>query len=213
MVLSTAGFLEGFYGHNVLPARRACQHAAQSGDLTYNSVSVWKSNVQAVAFAAQANPPVPVFPTIPQAGCKSPSLEGQPSSVRDKFETAGYASFLLAVEDPEGPVSFGINSMYRENRTAEPYAKVHERFSWPLGKPVESYPPGEFDKYQYGNVSYGRRFANGFVIYNPSPNVSENRVQLPGAPYVDPETNQTVNEVDLAPHTARIVLKSLFLWL
>ena len=109
---------EGFYGHNVLPARCSCQHAAQCGDLAYNSVSVWK---KAVAFAAQANPPRPVFLIIAQAGCKSSSLEDQPSAVRDKFETAGYGSFLLAVQEPERPVTLGINNMHRESRTAEPY--------------------------------------------------------------------------------------------
>ncbi len=204
-----AWILEGFFGHNLLPPGCSCSKSAQCGTISYNNEKDWKSNVQSVMVAAQADPPLPVFPIIAQAGCKSPSLEGQSTQVRDKFETAGYASYLMAIESRDGPITFGIYAMYRENKTAVPYARVHPRYFWPIGDPDESHPPEDFEKYQRGSVSYGRKFTNGFVIYNPTSNVTDAGVALPpGATYVDPETGNPVHKVDLPPHTGAIFLKT-----
>jgi hypothetical protein len=57
-------------------------------------------------------------------------------------------------------------------------------------------------------MSYGRRFENGFVIYNPSNETADVDVVLEGGPYIDPTTNKSVTKLDVAPQTAHILLKS-----
>ena len=119
----------------------------------------------------------------------------------------------MAVEDPDGPVHFGINSMYYARTPPQPvdvpYAYVHPRYSWPIGTPLQSFPPAAFANYSTGRDgrAYGRQFSNGYVLVNPS-NVSETVSSLPGGPYFDPETNKTVADILLQPQTAAILLKS-----
>lgn len=198
---------EGFFGHETLPNGCSCQFSYACGDISYNDADRWKSNVQAVAYAAQNN--LQAWPIIAQAGCKSPSLEGQPVEVRDVFEHAGYASFLLAAEHRTGTVTFGINAFYRENRSSVSYAQVHPRYGWPLGNPAETHAPQDFEKYRASeqSFSYWRRFENGLVIYNPFTNGTDSNLKLPES-YIDPLPNKTVTEVNVPPHTAHILLKS-----
>lgn len=119
----------------------------------------------------------------------------------------------MAVEDPTGPVHFGINSMYYARTPPAPgdapYAFVHPRYAWPLGAPTQSYPPANFSRYSVGSggLAYGRTFANGYVVVNPSTS-PETVATLPGGPYVDPETNATVTDARLPPQSALILLKS-----
>jgi hypothetical protein len=202
---------EGFYGNEVVDS---CKNNMNDGVIQLHSPDEWLEAVQSLAWAAQNG--FPAFSIIFQAGCKSPIQELHDRKTRDIYEEGGYVSFLLAAEvggvggGQRNPVTFGINAMYRDTPTAASYAHLHPRYTWPIGAPTESYPPVDFAKYQMSASSsavYGRKFANGFVIYTSNNATTVKDVVLVGGPYIDPDLNTTgIQTVTLPPQQGKLFL-------
>eukprot|EP00039_Didymoeca_costata_P028554 m.21444 g.21444 ORF g.21444 m.21444 type:complete len:499 (-) comp7145_c0_seq1:97-1593(-) len=201
--------MEGFFGNEVLPPGCSCQNSYTCGEIHYKDAVSWKQNVQSLAYAAQNN--IRVFPIIAQAGCKTPSLEGKSRAVRDAFEDAGYASFLLAVESVNGSLTYGINSMYRETPTSVPYAYLHPRYTWNIGSPTHSVPPAHFDDYQTGTkkLVYARTFEHAMVLYHPGFENTTDTVDVGDGVYINPaNNNQTITgDIKVEPLQGLILLK------
>lgn len=205
--------LEGFYGNEVFPT--STNTCGSNGKIVLHDQDKWQMNVQSVAWAIQAG--IPVYPIIFQAGCKSPTLEYQPDSVRGVLEEGAYASFLLAVEplsqeieSAPVPFAFGINAMWRtDSEPTVPYARLHPQYTYPLGSPTDSYPPDQFGRYQITsapNGVYGRVFTNGLVLYN-SANATTSPITLPQGPWIDPVTNASLHSYSLGGRMGKIFLR------
>jgi hypothetical protein len=145
-------------------------------------------------------------------------MEANPNRTRD--EGAAYASFLLAVEKTAvdgGRPSLGIQPLYFQdpkNRSSTRYAKLHPRFHWDVGAPAETklVVTGYILDTKF-NVTYGRRFQKGLVLFNPDWAVTDTidlAVLFPGSSFVDPSSGGSPmhTPAKLAPQSALILLLS-----
>lgn len=187
--------MENFAGNF---AARAANREGKVGP-GYHSVKEWIENVKLVMFCAQNS--LAAYPMIANAGSKSKMLEGL-GKVRDRFESFAWASYLLGVEKGS-PTRLGIPAFYQKGDRR--FARIHPRYSWPIGAPAETVAPEEIDRYKIKNrPTYQRRFTNGLALVNPS-GIDDAPIALEGD-YIDPETNKKVISVTMKAHTGKILL-------
>ena len=132
--------------------------------------------------------------------------------------------------DPLQSPHLGITGYYVDAAPGQPatnrFAKIHERYSWPIGTPTQTHKCASIDPsggtwapgwnctaalnaYQVrGHSSYLRTFSNGVVLVNPS-NASDTNVPLGGKKYTDPTTKQQVAAVTLPARTGKLLLSHL----
>ena len=196
--------IEGFSGHeDTTDPVNGCDATKLS--LRYPAIDEWTRNVEILMNAAQNN--LAAFPMIAQAGCKSVYLEivgGEKPEIRDKFENFGYGSYLMGIENPDGPTRFGIPAFYR-NGTRR-YAYVHPRYSLEIGTPQKS--AQNVSEYQVaGHSSYLRPFSGGIVVVNPS-NQTDSQLDLGGSFY-DPVSKKKTSTLVPEAQTGHILVKDV----
>ncbi len=188
--------IENYAGHF---AARAAERARRRGP-EYNPVSHWQANEVMLMKCAQQR--LAAYPMIANAGVKSLLLEGL-GPIRDQFEMFAYASYLLAVEK-DSPTRLGLPVYYQEN--GRRFARLHPRYTWPIGAPAETIAPEKLDTYRVpGHLSYRRRFSNGIVLVNPEE--KDDMAITLERDYYDPETGRKTNRVRLKAHTGKILLR------
>jgi len=132
---------------------------------------------------------------------------------KDCHERYAYSCYLLGVE-AAGTVRFGI-AAYRRPGPGEPkpHLWLHPQYFYRIGKPVETVNYQDFDRYQLpGHVTYCREFENGFVLVNLSSNDRDQlefgRIAMLPSALVDPDSGEVINELEIGPHTGKILLKN-----
>jgi hypothetical protein len=179
-------------------ASRAANRVGKVGP-DFHSVDHWRENVQLVMTCSQEK--LAAYPMIANAGSKSLMLEGL-GDVRDRFESFAWASYLLGVEK-DSPTRLGIPAFYIKD--GRRFAHIHERYSWPIGTPVETVAPGSIEEYKIkGRQTYQRHFSNGLVLVNPS-DADDKVIALDGK-YLDPASGKKVTVVEMKAHTGKILL-------
>lgn len=169
--------------------------------LSWQPFDKWLRNVQIVMDAAQSD--VAIFPMIASAGCQSIALELVNTTLRNKFESFSYASYLLAVEKPSGATHLGLPAFYQSQGLR--YAFVHPRYSWPIGLPTKTVKPEQITDYQPNNhISFVRPFSNGLVVVNPH-SQTDNNLSLNGT-YHDPTTGKIVTSLTADSKSGYILL-------
>lgn len=169
-------------------------------EFLWEPAALWLKHLQIVMDAAQNN--LAAFPMVAQAGCKSVKLE-MIGTLRDKFETYAYASYLLAVESPSGPTRLGIPAFYQRNGTR--YAYVHPPYTWQIGRPRATAKPSNVTDYQpHGHMSFVRHFTGGLVVVNPY-NKTDTLLQL-NYSYLNPVEMTIVSTITPEAQTGYILL-------
>ena len=139
-----------------------------------------------------------------------------PEEARQKevHERYSYACYLLGVETG-GTVQFGIAAYRRPSSdNPKPHLWLHPQYFYRIGKPAESVTYQDFDHYRLsGHVTYCREFENGFVFVNLSSDDRDKlefgRVDKVPAALVDPDSGEVVHELEIGPHTGKILLKDM----
>jgi len=171
--------------------------------LNYLGGEIWKSKVSVVMDAAQNG--LAAVPYNAMAGRENRAFEHLDAQARNHFDLWAYATYLMAVERKNGkcPTVFGINPFYWEGNQRK--AILNSRYTWDLGEPAESHSPDHLNQYKSAShETYVRKFQKGIVLVNPS-TTRDAGVTL-GRQYIDPETEEKVTAVSLAPQTGRILL-------
>jgi len=137
-----------------------------------------------------------------------------PEEARQKelHERYAYACYLLGVK-ADGTVRFGIAAYRRPSSdNPKPHLWLHPQYFYRIGKPAETVAYQDFDQYQLpGHITYCREFENGFVFVNLSSYYKDRlefgRVDKLPAALIDPDRGELVHELEIAPHTGKILLK------
>ncbi len=183
-------------------AARASKRKGKVGP-DYHDLEKWRDNQMMLMTCAQEG--LAAYPMIANAGSKSEMLEGL-GAVRDQFETFAYASYLLCIEK-DSPTRLGLPALYKEN--GRRFAKLHPRYTWPIGGPVETVSPAKLDKYKVeGRHSYRRYFINGVVLVNPS-DKDDKEIKFDGGGFINPETGKRIKSVQMKAHTGKILLRNM----
>jgi len=132
--------------------------------------------------------------------------------IKHQHEAYGYAAFLMAVE-PGGSIKYSID-VYREPSpdNPEPHVWIHPQYFYGIGEPLQSIHYDQVDSYRLeGTQVYCREFGHAFVFLNVSPDQSfeidlENTQRI-GNALVNPENEQSVELLEIGPHTGMILMK------
>lgn len=177
---------------------RAADRAKYVGP-RYHDVDHWRANQMMLMECAQNG--LAAYPMIANAGFKSLMLENL-GSVRDKFESFAYASYLLCVEK-DGSTKLGLPAFYQKN--GRRFAKLHPRYTWPIGPPVEIVKPERIDDYKIkGHSTYTRRFRNGLVLVNPA-DTDDTQIKL-DQQYIDPDIKKRITRITMKANSGKILL-------
>ena len=123
-----------------------------------------------------------VLVKVGQAGWKTVAQEHQRDGDSHGWALAYWASFLLAVRDPAGPLALGVHPFHRGTTGhVEPW--LHPVLFLDVGAPRETRDLLEAYRVPE-HLTYRRVFDRGVALYNPSDLVDLD-VPLGGA-YVDP---------------------------
>lgn len=219
--LLDGGALEGFAADTSNPC-------GFNGSYVLVDEATWRKHVASVMNITAAR--LPIMPIIGSAGCQSPQLV--PMGNRDDLEDFAYASFLLAAGTRDA--LFGIVPYYLRKDTTRSttgasggggvgggsdegtpppgrlYAKLHERYFYPLGQPAQP-AAATVDGYRVGRCSYARRFATALVLVNPTSDCTDASVALNGTWY-DPagasNGSTPLSTAKVAPQQGRILLSA-----
>ncbi|MFB0525424.1 MAG: hypothetical protein ACETVZ_07765, partial [Phycisphaerae bacterium] len=139
-----------------------------------------------------------------------------PEEARQKevHERYSYACYLLGVK-ADGTVRFGIAAYRRPSSdNPKPHLWLHPQYFYRIGKPQETIAYQDFDQYQLpGHVTYCREFENGFVFVNLSSDDRDrlqfSRIDKLPAGLIDPDSEELVHELEVGPHTGKILLKDM----
>ncbi|MCF7850024.1 MAG: hypothetical protein K9M45_14315 [Kiritimatiellales bacterium] len=148
---------------------------------------------------------VPAVPMMCNAGTKVRMYEELTQVERDDFEDWAYASYLMGIERTGGvcPVVFGAVVFHVTNSVR--FAKLEDRYTWPIGDPVETRTIEDFDGYKLPSTdTYARKFSNGLVLVNPSA-FTNTDIWLDRY-YLDPVSSQAVSKVTMPPESGKILL-------
>ena len=169
------------------------------GGLELQTPDKWKKRITMLMDAAQSG--LAAAPIWANAGSPSYAESEPDTPERDKAERFGYASYLLAVEK-EGKTIMGTYAFYQAD--GKRFVKIHPMYYYPIGSPVETVKPDEFNQYLMKDLPvYHRTFTHGLVLVNPSE--KDCPVNL-GKPYLDPDTHQLVTTVAMPAGTGKILL-------
>ncbi len=141
------------------------------------------------------------MPMLQQAGCKAKGIGQLSNALYQQVMTFGYVTYLMGVDSRNSSSYFGIYGLKEENNQLRAY--IDDVFFYKIGEPTER--KTNVDEYKIsGHISYQRSFKNGIVVVNPN-NKTDNGIELSKA-YINPQTNKTVKSLNVAAHTAYILL-------
>ncbi|MCX7012829.1 MAG: hypothetical protein NTW86_09775 [Candidatus Sumerlaeota bacterium] len=169
------------------------------------SAQQWLQRVEEVGRAGEEG--IAACPMNMNAGQKVEMYERCPEAARNEFELWAYASYLIGVVKRGANCStvFGT-PCFDQGADGARHARFNEIYTWDIGDPVETADWSRIEQYvPSGHASYVRRFAKGIVLVNPG-TAADQGIALGGS-YVDPNTNEAFTTIELAPHSARILLR------
>jgi hypothetical protein len=111
----------------------------------------------------------------------------------------------MGIERSNGvcPVVFGTVLFHVTNSVR--YARLEDRYTWPIGDPAETRTVEDFDGYKLaGFETYAREFSNGLVLVNPSAS-SDTNIPLDRL-YFDPVSSQVVSAITMPAESGKILL-------
>ncbi|KAH8068248.1 hypothetical protein JL721_6822 [Aureococcus anophagefferens] len=171
------GELSAAYLKDRCPRRRGDGCAFET---TRPPADFWRANVRVAAHAAARR--YGVLVKVGQAGWKTVAQEHQRDGDSHGWALAYWASFLLAVRDPSGPLALGVHPFHR-GTTGNVAPWLHPVLFLDVRAPRETRDLLEAYRVP-DHFTYRRVFDRGVALYNPSDLVDLD-VPLGGA-YVDP---------------------------
>eukprot|EP01084_Bolivina_argentea_P175353 303683_1 len=168
------------------------QNIGLCGDSPYNGVSTqgWIANVNELIDAGFSG--LNARPRIAGGGCNGGGLETANDTYYNQIVLFAYTSVLLAVNQRNTTIEFGIPPMrYMNNGKGPKKAWISPIFRYNIGGPIQHFKNVTQYKIGNGHCSYWRLFENGIILINPELNQTDYNINL-NKSYFNPMNNKTV---------------------